>query len=127
MPPVVRSKRKKAVEGAKYTLTCLLRNPKSRAGLIAAVRSELIGRNFVYGWLTEECRAGRVTVLKAGHSVTYQLTSCIPRESPVPSPYPNWLDPRALPLSDTRHVYLDGREVNPDDPQREEDPEEEEV
>ena len=120
----VASAKRKAIEQAKLILSRLLRNPKSRTGLIAAVRSEYVSRNFVYGWLTEECRTGRVTVLKTGHTLTYQLTSCIPREAPVQSPFPAWLDPRALPLSDVRRVFLDGREVNPDDPQREEDQEE---
>lgn len=118
------ARRRQAIEQAKLVLSRLLRNPKSRTGLIAAVRSEYVSRNFVYGWLTEECRAGRVTVLKAGHQLMYQLTSCIPREAPAESTYPQWLDPRALPLSDVRRVFLDGREVNPDDPQREEQEEE---
>ena len=119
--------RRKAIEQAKLVLSRLLRNPKSRAGLIAAVRSEYVSRNFVYGWLTEECRSGRVTVLKTGHALMYQLTSCVPREAPRESSFPAWLDPRSLPLSDARRVFLDGREVNPDNPQREEDPEEEEI
>lgn len=108
------------VAQARKTLAQLLRTPKSRAGLIAAVTNKVISRNYVYGWLTEQCRTGKVTTLKSGRSLMYQLTCRIPTETPEVSHYPCWLDPRGIPQSASRRVFLDGREVNPDDPQREE-------
>lgn len=109
---------------ARLTLTRLLRTPKSRAGLIAAVKTDKISRNFVYGWLTEQCRTGKVAVLKSGVSVMYQNADSVPVERPEQGFFPSWLEPRSIPLSSSRRMFLDGREVNPDDPQREEQEEE---
>lgn len=109
---------------ARKVLGQLLRTPKSRAGLIAAVKNRVISKNFVYGWLTDQCRTGKVTVLKTGQTLMYQATSWVPAEKPVEGFYPAWLEPRSIPLSASRRVFLDGREVNADDPQREEQEEE---
>lgn len=107
---------------ARHLLSKLLRTPKSRSGLIAAVKSQAVSRNFVFGYLTTEVRAGRVVVLKSGVSVMYQLSECVVHEEPAPKEFPVWLEPRALPLAVGRRVYIDGREVDPDaPPEREEE------
>jgi hypothetical protein len=114
------SGRKTEVAQANNVLRRLLRTPKTRAGLIAAVRNKHISRNFVYGWLTEQTRTGKVAVLKSGEQVLYQGATYVVEERPAAAEFPAWLEPRAVPPSSTRRVFLDGREVDPKNPQREE-------
>lgn len=89
-------------------LRSLLRTPKSRAGLIAAALSVGVSRNFVYGWLSEQRRDAKIAVLKSGRIEMYQMTTHVVVESPAPGTYPAWLEPRALPVSASRCVYVDG-------------------
>lgn len=96
---------------ANKVLAALLRTPKTRTGLCAAVTKGSISRNFVYGWLAERRRDGTVTTLKSGSSVMYQITAHIVSEVPVVSDYPSWLDPRALPTAASRDVYVNGKLV----------------
>lgn len=117
--------RKDEVAKANTTLRRLLRTPKTRAGLIAAVKSKDISRNYVYGWLTDQVRSGKVVVLKSGVSVMYQGASYVVQEVPESGNYPEWLEPRWVPSSESRRVFLDGREVDPRCPSREEEQEEE--
>lgn len=99
------------VRQAEKVLLALLRTPKTRSGLIAAVSGESISRRFVFGWLSERSRTGLVVVLKSAATVTYQLaTHCI-TERPFEGQYPAWLDPRALPETRARQAYLDGKPV----------------
>ena len=99
------------VRQAEKVLLALLRTPKTRSGLIAAVSGASISRRFVFGWLSERSRTGLVVVLKSAATVTYQLaTHCI-TERPFQGQYPTWLDPRALPDTRARQAYLDGRPV----------------
>lgn len=93
---------------AELVLTRLLRTPKTRNGLVAAVTSKMISRRFVFGWLTEQIRTGGVAVLKSGATTTYQIKGQILVEAPARSVYPSWLDPRALPSISTRSIFLDG-------------------
>jgi hypothetical protein len=99
------------VRQAERILTALLRTPKTRDGLVAAVKTKTITRNYVYGFLAEGRRKGSLTTLKSGHSVMFQITSSVVEERAVASVYPSWLDPRALPASTTRLVVVDGEIV----------------
>jgi hypothetical protein len=87
----------------------LLRTPKTRAGLIAAVASHKVSGNFVYGWLSENQRNGTVTVLKShGRLFQYQISEHVVVETAAPGSYPSWLEPRALPIAASRRVFIDG-------------------
>lgn len=109
---------------ARHLLERLLRTPKSRAGLVAAVKVHGIGRNFVFGYLTSELRVGRILVLKSGVSIMYQRAECVVHEAPAPRDFPTWLEPRSLPLARGRRIFIDGREVDPDAPTKQEEQEE---
>lgn len=95
----------------------LLRTPKTRAGLIAAVTSSgKVSRNFVYGWLSENTRNGTVTVLKSastGRQPHYQITEHIVVEVATLGAYPSWLEPRALPMATSRQVFISGQTTKP--------------
>lgn len=104
------SRKEKAAEASRL-LSGLLRSPKTRPGLIAAVASHGVTKHFVYGILTEWVRTGLVTVLKSGAQPTYQLTEHVVIEQPAESPFPGWMDPRNLPPSSSRAVYIDARLV----------------
>lgn len=99
------------VRQAQNLLRRLLRTPKTREGLIAAVATKSISRRFVFGWLSDQLRTGEVVPLKAGSRVTYQNKGLAINEAPVQSEYPSWLDPRALPASLTRQAYIEGKRV----------------
>ena len=103
--------RKAQKQHAERVLRSLLRSPKTRPGLIAAVYSKAISRNFVYGFLTEQTRTGKVVVLKTGATDMYQNSACIVIEKPTESIYPTWLEPRSLPDAVRRRVYIDGLPV----------------
>lgn len=93
---------------ANKVLRALLRSPKTRAGLVAAVSSRKISRQFVIGWLTEKQRTGHVVLLKSGANVTYQLSSTFHVERPDEGAYPSWLEPRSLPDVSARQAYING-------------------
>jgi hypothetical protein len=93
---------------AERTLLGLLRTPKTRNGLIAAVKSQTITRNYVFGFLSEGRRNGTLTTHKSGALVMYQVATAVTDEKPVESPFPSWLDPRSLPVSTSRVVVVDG-------------------
>lgn len=97
------------VRQAEKVLTALLRTPKTRDGLVAAVKTKTISRNYVYGFLAEGRRKGALTTLQSGRQVMYQVATAIVQEKSVASVYPSWLDPRALPMSTSRVVAVDGR------------------
>lgn len=99
------------LRSAERTLRALLRTPKTRNGLVAAVTKGHISRNFVFGWLAERRRDGTVTTLKSGTKVMFQITSSIVIETPVQSEYPSWLDPRSVPAAGSRTLYVDGKIV----------------
>lgn len=106
-----RAERRAALE---QLLLALLRTPKTRAGLIAAAKAQDEGAtaNFVYGWISDTTRTGVVTMLKSMNPVQYQVTASILVEKPARSEWPEWLEPRRLPVADRRRVYLDGSAVN---------------
>lgn len=97
---------------ADQLLRLLLRTPKTRSGLIAAVTASSKGavtRNFVYGWLSEQTRTGTVTTFKGGGPVTYQITEAIVVEVIPPSHFPSWVDPRQVPAARSRQVFISGQ------------------
>lgn len=96
------------VRQADKTLRGLLRTPKSRAGLIAAVTNRAVSRNYVFGWLAEGRRDGTLTTHKSGGTLMYQVASSVVTEVASESIFPSWLDPRALPTSTSRTVVVDG-------------------
>jgi hypothetical protein len=105
-PPTKKSK----LEEANRLLEGLLRSPKTRNGLIAAVAPGL-SKNYVYGWITEQIRTGRVTPLKASDPPMYQMTEYVVIERPLQSEFPMWLEPRVIPPCSDRQVHIDGRRV----------------
>lgn len=96
---------------ANKMLSALLRTPKTRAGLIAAVTTGAISRNYIYGWLSEGKRNGTLTVLKTRNSLTYCVAAKVVQEVAQESVFPTWLDPRVLPALCGRRAYLDGKRV----------------
>ena len=99
------------VRQAEKVLLALLRTPKTRSGLIAAVAGESISKRFVFGWLSEHSRNGVVVVLKSTTTVSYQLATHQIIERPALGVYPTWLEPRELPDVSARQAYLDGKVV----------------
>lgn len=100
----------------------LLKTPKTRGGLIAAVKGHGLSKNFVFGFLSEAERSGEVVKLKSREVITYQMATQFRVESPEPSVWPSWLDPRTLPQINGRRVFFGGR---PAEQQQQEFPEDE--
>lgn len=99
---------------AERILRALLKTPKTRAGLIAAVSVKgVITKHFVFGWLAERRRDGTLVVLKSMGENWYQVAPDSVQEIPSLSVYPSWLDPRALPISSGRVVAVDGVVLKP--------------
>jgi hypothetical protein len=114
MAKVNPNSRASQVRTAESVLAALLKKPKTRNGLVAAVTSRMISRRFVFGWLANQVVSGGVVKLKSGDIVTYQVKGKVIVETPAISGYPSWLDPRALPTVTERKVFIDGRQVDPD-------------
>jgi hypothetical protein len=97
------------VRKAEAKLAALLRTPKSRRGLIAAVAGHQITKHFVFGWLSQQLQEGTVARLKSSGDEIFQLASCIEQErakTKTTEDYPDWLEPRALPPVASRRVYF---------------------
>lgn len=99
------------VRKAELVLTRLLKTPKTRNGLVAAVTSKMISRRFVFGWLANQVVSGGVVKLKSSNVVTYQIKGTVITENPALSGFPSWLDPRALPAVAERKVFIDGLQI----------------
>lgn len=99
---------------AETVLRGLLRTPKTRNGLVAAVTSRMISRRFVFGWLANQVVSGGIVKLKSGDIVTYQVKGRTIQEKPTLSAYPSWLDPRFVPAVIERKVFIDGKQIDPD-------------
>lgn len=97
------------VTKARQVLSALLRTPKTRSGLVAAVKTAQISKHFVFGFLSEGVLNGTLTLHKSVGSDLYQLTSHFHTEVPAPSEYPSWLDPRTLPGASQRRVFFNGK------------------
>lgn len=93
---------------AEKVLLSLLRTPKTRQGLVAAVKTKTISRHYVFGFLAEGRRTGEIVALQSGRQTTYQVSKPCVEEKPVASEYPSWLDPRSLPTSAARAVFVAG-------------------
>lgn len=102
------------VRTAEAVLASLLKKPKTRNGLVAAVTSRMISRRFVFGWLANQVVSGGVVKLKSGDIVTYQVKGKVILETPRFSGYPSWLDPRMVPAVSERKIFIDGKRVDPD-------------
>lgn len=100
-----------AVRKAERVLMLLLRTPKTRDGLVAAVTSKRVSRRFVFGWLTEQVRTGNVSTLKSGDGVAYQIRGTFITEPTRSGDFPSWLEPRVLPTVLSGSVFIDGRLV----------------
>lgn len=96
------------IRQAENTLRGLLRTPKTRPGLIAAVVKDKISPHYVYGWLAERRRDGTLAIHKSGGVLMYQIALEVVLEKPTESLYPSWLDPRLLPTATGRVVVVDG-------------------
>lgn len=115
--PIVPGSRQQRRAAADKVLRGLLRTPKTRIGLIAGAG---MGKNFVYGWLSEAMRRGDVVSFKSsGIQLLYQMAECVVHEVPsTQSDYPPWLEPRVLPTFGERRVFVDAQDVRfkqPDD------------
>lgn len=107
MPPrTVRARQAEAL------LHGLLRTPKTRPGLVAAVSSHGVTRNFVYGWLAAHRSSGAVAQLKSMRTVMYQMSHHVVQEVPAEGRYPTWMEPRALPMVTHRRVFIDGKPID---------------
>lgn len=102
------------VRAAEAVLAGLLRSPKTRNGLVAAVTSRMISRRFVFGWLANQVVSGGIVKLKSGSVVTYQISGRTIQETPAHSEFPAWLDPRVIPSAGERKVFIDGKRVAPE-------------
>lgn len=93
---------------AKQILLALMRTPKTRPGLVAAVANK-VGRRHVYGWLGDWLRTDVIVQQKGSNCLYYMLPSAVPQIFVKPSIYPTWLDPRFLYQAVERRVYIAGR------------------
>lgn len=105
---VSRAQRVRQVESM---LRALLRTPKTRSGLVAAAVSRGVSKNFVYGWLASHRTDGTVAELKSMRTTMYQMADQAVFEVPVEGQYPSWLEPRVLPMSGARRVFIDGTPI----------------
>lgn len=96
------------IRHAEKVLMSLLRTPKTRDGLVAAVKSKTISKHYVFGFLARGRSTGSLTTLKSGTRVMYQQVTAIVEEKSEASVYPAWMDPRSLPMSTSRVVVVDG-------------------
>jgi hypothetical protein len=92
---------KKTLDKAAARLTALLRSPKPKAGLVAAVKDLGLTHHFVSGWISREVKADRVMPVhyKAAEDKHYVLCDApAPDDTqPPPSAYPSWMEPRSVP------------------------------
>lgn len=84
----------------------LLRSPKAKPGLIAAVASHGVTEKFVNGWLIASLQSGQVVKHGGGRYVTYQMTADVLVAPDLYSEFPEWLCPRTLPITTKRLVIL---------------------
>ena len=89
-------------------LTGFLRKPRSRGALEAMASEQAFPKQYVASWLINEVREGRVIKHKSAEGNLYSVDLGYVREEPEPSEYPDWLDPRSLPVTRTRTLYVGG-------------------
>lgn len=88
-------------------LQSLLRSPKTRAGLVAAVQDLGLTEWHVQGWLSVEVTAKRVVKVFVHRQEGEMFVHCsVPHEIVGrPTDYPRWLEPAGVPPYDDRRVY----------------------
>jgi hypothetical protein len=81
------------------TLTALLRSPKTKAGLVAAVSTLDLPEAFVQGWLAAEIASKKVIKVRLlqAQQEMFALSSVVADINPQPSEFPSWLEPRHVP------------------------------
>ena len=92
-------------------LRALLRSPKTRQGLAAALADRGLSESVVDGWLAQSMAAGVVAKARHGETDTYLyvLSGCEARLPRQGSALPAWLDPSiTLPEYSQRRVYRGG-------------------
>lgn len=101
-----RATSKKDLEQANSTLFALLRSPKSKAGLRAAVAGQGLSIHFITGWLSQQMKEGTVIPVQQvqGADLMYVLGGAPALPEATPTKYPAWLEPRALPQFKERRL-----------------------
>lgn len=94
-------------EKASIRLTALLKSPKTRAGLIAAVADLGVDEWFVQGWLSAEVTAKRVIKVFMHRDKVEMFVHCTTPTEVVgrDSNYPSWLEPSGVPVYGERRLY----------------------
>lgn len=94
-------------EKASIRLTALLKSPKTRAGLIAAVADLGVDEWFVQGWLSSEVTAKRVIKIFMHRDKVEMFVHCTTPTEVVrrDSNYPTWLEPSRVPVYGERRLY----------------------
>jgi hypothetical protein len=89
----------KQMEQARGRMLALLRSPKTKAGLVLAVHDLAVSPQFVQGWLVQQVNTGLVLRVQVptGAPQTYVLSKAPLKPEELPSNYPTWLEPRAVP------------------------------
>ena len=102
---------KQRAQGVDRLLRGLLRSPKTRQGLAAALADRGLSESVVDGWLARSLAAGLVAKARCGETDTF-LYVLSGREARLPgkgSCLPAWLDPPiTLPEYSQRRVYRGG-------------------
>ena len=103
MSSLTRANNKKATA----RLTALLKSPKTRAGLIAAVADLGVDEWFVQGWLSSEVTAKRVIKVFMHRDNAEMFVHCTTPTEVVArnSNYPSWLEPSRVPVYGERRLY----------------------
>lgn len=112
---------KSVIATATSRLHGLLRSPKTKEGLSAALSDLDLSIHFLSGWLSRELKAGRVMQAHRKFQGRTQYVMC---STPVDPPntesiYPAWLDCRNLPAYDRRHYCANLDHLTPQQEQEE--------
>ena len=112
---------KKVIAAATARLHGLLKSPKTKEGLNAALADLDLSIHFLSGWLSREMKAGRVMQAHRKFEGRDQyVMCCTPVEPPnFESVYPAWLDCRNLPAYDRRHYCANLDHLTPQQEQEE--------
>lgn len=94
-------------ERASRRLNALLKSPKTRAGLVAAVADLGCDEWFVQGWLSTEVTAKRVIKVYMHRENVEMFVHCtVPHEIVGrATDYPSWLEPAKVPVYGERRLY----------------------
>lgn len=92
---------------ASKRLKALLKSPKTRAGLVAAVADLGLDEWFVQGWLSTEVTAKRVIKIHMHREKAEMFVHCtVPQEIVGrETVFPSWLEPAKVPVYGERRLY----------------------